>query len=74
MDTATVLQLAQVLLRILIAAPLLITAVEQFWMTVTGNPGAPPHVEAAMQAAFTHVKLTGEVGDHHTVAENPPTA
>lgn len=56
MDVATYLHLAQVLLRILEASPALIAACEAFWRTVTSNPGAPEHIEAAVQAAFSSIR------------------
>lgn len=61
MGIATLLNVAGLLLRIMHESPELIDHVQQFWVTVAGNPGAPPHVEAAMQAAF-HKMREGEVG------------
>jgi hypothetical protein len=43
-------------LRILQEAPMLIQSVEAFWGSVTSHTAAPPHVEAAVQAAFADVR------------------
>lgn len=61
MGVATILNAAGLVLRILHEAPELLNAMESFWTHIAGNPGAPPHVEAAVQAAF-HKLREGEVG------------
>lgn len=56
MAAGTYFAIAELILRALDAAPEFINATERFWRTVAGNPGAPGHVEQAMQAAFDHVR------------------
>lgn len=51
--------IAELVLRALDATPKLVGAIESFWRTVTTNPGAPAHVEAAIIAAIEHVKKAG---------------
>lgn len=61
MNVATILNLAGLLLRILHENPALLPQMQEFWRLVSGANSAPPHVEAAMQAAF-HKLHEGEVG------------
>ncbi len=61
MGLTSIMAIFGMVMRLTTEAPHLIAEVEEFWNKIAPKVAAPPHVEAAIQAAF--VKLhEGEVG------------